>query len=255
MLKIISHKFNNKEIRILPLSDVHVGDDNVDYELLKKSINYIRDNDDVFTVLNGDIFNQAIKSSVSFEHGATNPNDEYLQALKLFEPIKHKILMITLGNHDDRIIRVTGVDIMRIFARELGIEDRYVEYGGVLIVQNSFNEYRNKPFRMYFTHGIGLGGGRTHGAKINGCKRLSETITNCDLYCIGHVHVPTYTSDRIFYLDDKHNNLKSLTRHYVVTASFLNYGGYGQKYNFTPTSKELIEITVTNEINVSTIKL
>ena len=246
----LKYEFDNDDITILPLSDIHVGDHNCNYKLLQKFIDYIAKNDNVYTVLNGDIFNQAIKSSVSFEHGATNPEDEYYQALELFKPIKDKILMITLGNHDDRVERQTGIDILRLWCRDLGVEDRYVRYGGVLQVKINRLK-RNKYYRMYFTHGTGLGGGRTQGAKINAVKRLAEVITNCDLYCIGHVHTPSVVSDNIFYLDDKHNNIKTLTRHFCITGSLLDYGRYGQKFNYSPTSQEPLVIKIDDRLSAT----
>ena len=41
-----------KEIRIVPLADIHIGDPLLDEKLLKQTIEYIKDNDNVFTILN-----------------------------------------------------------------------------------------------------------------------------------------------------------------------------------------------------------
>lgn len=254
-MKVIKTALEHKEIKILPLSDVHIGDKNINLELLKQTIKYIKNNANVYTVLNGDIFNQATKDSVSFEHGATSPSDEYEQALELFKPIADKILLITLGNHDDRVTRATGIDVMKFFARDLGCEEVYCGYQGILIVQNKWNASRNRPFKLYFTHGIGLGGGRTASSKINGVKRLAETVTNADVYCMGHVHVPIYMTDVVKYVDDKHYNPKLLTRHFLITPSFLNHGGYGEKFNYAPTSQEQIEVVITNNIAMRSVKL
>ena len=71
---------------IIPISDVHIGDDKVDYTTLK----YYPEKAD-YLILNGDIMNTATKSSVSFEYG-TSPQSDLNKAIEIFEPYKHKIL-------------------------------------------------------------------------------------------------------------------------------------------------------------------
>ena len=54
-----------KKIRIIPISDIHIGDKLSDYKLLKEVLQTIKDEPDVYTILNGDLCNTALKNSKS----------------------------------------------------------------------------------------------------------------------------------------------------------------------------------------------
>lgn len=249
----LKYSFDSKEVIIVPLADLHVGDEMCDITELKKVLKYIETTPNAYTVLNGDILNVAIKSSVSFEHGASSVDSELDKAVSLFKPIADKILMLTEGNHEVRVKKTVGMDLLKVLSQRLGIEDRYVGVDGLLNVKTSYNEHRNKSFRMFFNHGTGVGGGRTMGAKANGIKRLADKIINCDLYCMGHVHTPMHYTDVIVYNDDKHYNNKQLTRHFVITPAYMLYGGYGQAFNYAPPSTQQYAIHLTDDLIVSTI--
>ena len=52
-------------IEILPLSDLHVGDASFDRECFLRYIRYVEESPNRYILLNGDILNNATKSSVS----------------------------------------------------------------------------------------------------------------------------------------------------------------------------------------------
>lgn len=47
-------------MRILPLADFHLGDIHRDFKKIQEYLAYIKDNDNVFTVLNGDMMDAAM---------------------------------------------------------------------------------------------------------------------------------------------------------------------------------------------------
>lgn len=192
--------------------------------------------------------NIATKSSVSFSYGGS-PSEEFDQAFKLFEPIADKILAITLGNHDERIERETGIDLMALLASKMGIEERYLKYSGIVTINLNVNS-RGKNYSIFVSHGTGLGGGRTKGGKANAISKLAEIVGNCDIYLMGHVHQPLITSDKIFMVDKYHGRTNELVRHFVITSAFLNYGGYGQKFNYSPQNVMITVIDISNTIKV-----
>ena len=51
-------------IQIIPLADLHIGDAQCDLALINRTINYIKNTPNAFTIVNGDIIN-AIKVSKS----------------------------------------------------------------------------------------------------------------------------------------------------------------------------------------------
>ena len=64
-------------IEVLPLSDLHVGDASFDRECFLRYIRYVEAEPNRYILLNGDILNNATKSSVSDIYEETmNPRDQ-----------------------------------------------------------------------------------------------------------------------------------------------------------------------------------
>ena len=209
---------------IIPISDVHIGDDKVDYTTLKY---YLEKAD--YLILNGDIMNTATKSSVSFEYG-TSPQDDLNKAIEIFEPYKHKILGVVEGNHEHRVAKEVGLSLTQLFCHQLGILDLYCDVGGYMFLNVGSKKV---SYKVYFTHGYG--GGRTVGAKSNKLSQLADGI-DADIYIISHTHQPQWFSKNFLRPNDRKHKVQSMTRHFINTGAFLGYGGYAEKYNFTPST-------------------
>lgn len=232
---------NRKEIRIIPLADIHLGDPLLDNKLLKETIEYIRDNEDVYTILNGDLMNTAIKSSVSDSYSETMTPMRQIEALvELLEPIKDKILCATTGNHERRIEKETSIDIMYIAMKELGLGHIYTNCSFYLYLHFGKNEKNRKiVYTIFGNHGSG--GGRKSGGKLNRVVDMSNTCI-ADVYLMSHVHEPIGTK-KVIFLPDYQN--KALTRKemlFAISNSFLKYGGYVSQYGYSPISTSRIEI-------------
>jgi hypothetical protein len=63
---------------------------------------------------------------------------------------------------------------------------------------------------------------------------MSQTVI-ADLYIMGHTHKPLSTKSAIYLPDYGNNTLNKKQLYYLMTNSFLDYGGYGEKLGFTPT--------------------
>jgi hypothetical protein len=156
----------------------------------------------------------------------------------LLEPIKDKILLLTQGNHEARTYRNDGIDLTALLARQLGIYDKYVREGGVLFLRfgetSSHNRFRPQLYSIYCTHGSG--GGRKEGAKA---IRLADmaSIVDCDVYVHSHTHLPMVMKQNFFRTDYNNNYVANVEKLFVNTAAQLNYGGYGQTYEFKPSNK------------------
>lgn len=117
-----------KELRIIPISDVHIGDKLTNYKLLKEVLETIKNTPNVYTIINGDFCNTALKNSKSDIYSEElTPMEEINRMLELLTPIKEKILVIGTGNHESRITKETGIDVVKLVAKQLGIEDRYAD--------------------------------------------------------------------------------------------------------------------------------
>lgn len=243
LTKIDSKYKQVKEIRIVPLADIHIGDPLLDEKLLKQTIEYIKDNDNVFTILNGDLMNTAIKSSISDIYEETmTPMQQIEELVNLLAPIKEKILVATSGNHERRITRETSIDITHIAMKELAIGERYTSGAYYLYLYFGEKERGRKAPMVYTIFGFhGSGGGRKLGGKINRLVEMSDTCV-ADVFLMSHVHTPIGTKKVIYTPDYSNKSLNKKEMLYAISNSFLNYGGYGEIAGFSPVATSKIEI-------------
>ena len=226
-----------KSVKIHTFADWHIGDKACDINAIKSEIQEIKDSKESYVICNGDLMNNATKTSVSDCYAEIIPPMEQLQTLcELLEPIKDKILLLTQGNHEARTYRSDGIDLTALMAKQLGIYDRYVREGGVLFLrfgETTRNHHRPQLYSIYCTHGSG--GGRKEGAKA---IRLADmaSIVDCDLYIHSHTHLPMVMKQNFFRIDTANSYVTEVEKLFVNTAAQLKYGGYGQTYEFRPSN-------------------
>ena len=94
-----------KQVEIRVFSDWHIGDQNCDMKSINEQIKEVSERDNVFVILNGDLMNNATKTSISDTYSETcSPMEQVKLAVSLLTPIKDKILSIVTGNHDIRLL-------------------------------------------------------------------------------------------------------------------------------------------------------
>ena len=240
-----------KEIEIIPVADYHWADPNSDHDKIAEDLAYIRSRDNCFCILNGDLMDCAIASSIGDTYGATaTPMDELRECVKLFQPIAEKILCVVPGNHERRHYKTNGIDLTELMCRQLGIEDRYSSTAALLFLrfgeQNTHGHGRKVPYTIYVSHGNG--GGRKEGGKIQRLVDLS-TIVDADCYVVGHTHLPALVKDSFARPNMGNSSITYGTRLYINTSAKLNYGGYGEVGGFKPscTDTPIIHLSGTHK--------
>ena len=109
---------NFTEIEIHTFADEHIGDEHCDIERLKKRIEYVKNTPNAFCILNGDILDNATRTSIGDTYTQEfNPMEQLQKAVELFECIKDKCICITHGNHENRTYRKEGVDMSYLIAK------------------------------------------------------------------------------------------------------------------------------------------
>lgn len=239
-----------KDARLYVIADEHIGDAHHDAKCLEAKLEQIRHDDRAMVIVNGDLLNTAIKHSVSDVYAEKMTLGEQIDyATKLLEPIKDKIIAGTIGNHEYRAYKEAAIDVMKVIFANLGIADRYMCEGGLIFIrmgQNGTDRHgRQHPpklwYSVYVTHGSG--GGRREGGKANRLAELASTA-DADIYIHGHVHTPMIFR-KCYYRADPYNCTGVMVdRLFVNTAASLDYGGYGQMYGYSPSSKKSPVITL-----------
>ena len=154
------------QIELHTFADEHIGDEHSDIKRVLQRIEYVKNTPNAYCILNGDIIDNATRTSIGDIYTQVfNPMEQLKRAVELFAPIKDKILCITHGNHENRSYKKEGVNISSLIATQLGLADRYTPTSAVLFIRFGkdapVNHYRKFRYTVYVLHGSG--GGRKEG--------------------------------------------------------------------------------------------
>lgn len=227
-------------------ADEHIGDNHCDLKRLQERIEYVVSTPNAYCVLNGDLIDNATKTSIGDCYANEfNPMEQLKTAVALFEPLKDKIIAISHGNHENRTYRKEGIDLSYLLAAQLGLADRYTATSAVIFLRfgersggiketNGSGNVRKVCYTLYMLHGSG--GGRKEGAKA---IRLADmaSIIDCDIYLHAHTHLPMVMKQGFFRIDPRNSKVACVEKLFVNTAANLDYGGYGEAGEFKPSSK------------------
>ena len=246
-MKIIKVNLNDEcgeiidKLTIIPIADVHIGDKLSNLKLLKEVLERIKKEKHTYTIINGDLCNMALKNSKSDVYSdSLSPMEQVLKATELLEGIKDKILVLGSGNHEDRIAKETNIDVTRLIAKQLGIEDRYADAWWYLYLTFG-KDKKGRPITYGITGLHGYGGGRKSGGKINRLEDMSQVVI-ADLYIMSHTHKPISTKNCIYIPYYQSKTLTKEEMYYLMTNSFLESdGGYAEKMGFPPSNTSLTE--------------
>lgn len=221
------------------MADLHIGDSMSDAKLITERLEHIKNTPNAYCILDGDLMDTAIASSIGDTYGANlQPMEQLKLCVKIFEPIKDKILAVLPGNHENRVYKSDGLDITEIMCAQLGIPQRYSPTTALLFIRFGKNNNRNhnRPhlYTIYVTHGSG--GGRREGGKVNRLADLAS-IVDADIYVHAHTHLPLVFKESFYRVNGGNSSVSLVDKLFVNTAAALNYGGYGDKAGFKPASK------------------
>lgn len=226
-----------RQVELHTFADLHLGDCHVDHDLIKQRLREVASNDNAYIILNGDLLNNATKTSVSDSYAEDIPPMQQIQtAVEMFEPLKDKILAITSGNHERRTYQKEGIDLMEIVARQIGLYDRFSKAAALVFLRFGRNDKgRRHLYTIYANHGSG--GGRKEGAKA---IRLADmaSIVDADIYIHSHTHLPIVMKQAFNRVDYPNSSVAMVDKLFVNTGATLDYGGYGEIFEFKPASKD-----------------
>ena len=236
----LSNKLNDIELHVF--ADEHIGDAQCDLKRLHERIDYVKNTPNAYCILNGDLVDNATKTSIGDTYAQEfNPMQQLQNAVNLFGPIKDKILTISHGNNENRTYKKEGIDISCLIAQQLGLSDRYTPTSAMIFLRfgspkcKHGSDTRKMCYTIYCLHGSG--GCRKEGAKA---IRLADmaSIIDADIYIHSHTHLPMIMKQGFFRTDTANSAISNVTKLFVNTAANLDYGGFGEGMEFKPSSKD-----------------
>ena len=236
-----------EQVELHIFADEHYGDEHCDIKRLFQRIEYVRNTPTAYCILNGDIIDNATRTSIGDVYAQEfNPMEQLQRAVEIFEPIKDKILCITHGNHENRTYKKEGINLSALMATQLGLADRYTPTSAVMFIRfgsesrgkkesNGSGNVRKICYTVYALHGNG--GGRKEGAKAIRLADLASII-DTDIYIHSHTHLPMTMKQAFHRIDPRNSTVSIVDKLFVNTAANLDYGGYGEAGAFKPSSKD-----------------
>ena len=181
---------NKDSLFIEPISDVHRDDVNFDKAKWDEVIERIKNDPTRYTIGMGDYGSQ-IYTNPNEKRGAgaivdefkDNPVHLYETLVSELQPIKDKILLMLLGNHDYTVEKYSHINPIReLLAKPLG-----TKYGGYiclvyLVVSNGKTK---RTWKLYLTHGKFGGINATDALKK--LERMAQGF-DADVYLMGDRH-------------------------------------------------------------------
>lgn len=232
------------ELDIEVFADLHIGSKKCDYKLIQERIKRVAEDEKRYCIIVGDICNNSTKTSIADVYSEElSPMMQIQQAVKLFEPIRHKVIGITSGNHERRSYKTDGIDLTYFFARELRLEHLYdycacllfIRFGKMSTHGRGGSHGGKMCYTLYMTHGDG-NGGRTIGGKMNGLQRRGQ-IVDADIVVTGHTHTPATFRDCFYKIDYANSSVSKREQLFVNASATLDYEEYAELYGMKPSSK------------------
>jgi hypothetical protein len=231
-------QLSGKVVHIGMLSDIHWDNPHCDRDLLKKHLDYCKQND-IPVIINGDFFclmqgrgdNRRNKSDIRPEHNNARYLDSIVEtAVEWFEPYADTIKLIGYGNHETGVIKYQETDLLRRFVDLLNYKcSSNVQtggYGGWVVVRQMFNSNSSVSTKLKYFHGSGGGGTVTKGS-LN-LTRALEMYEDMDVFTMGHIHENSARNDQremIAHNSKKGYSVKQRAIHLMLT------GTYKEEYN------------------------
>lgn len=230
-------------IRLKKLSDVHYGHNRHNREKFRSDLKQIEEEPDLFTVLNGDMLENGLKTSHGTYDQILTPSEQIYGRdadepglIALLRPIRHKILWALPGNHEQRTEKLTDQCPLRTVCNVLNVPYFKEPVFADMLAWG-------KVFTFYAQHGTS--GGGTPGGKTNSSNRPTLFQDPMHFSIMGHVHDGKINLVRRFVrhreYDDRGKriaiSLEDFAQHNVICPSYLKYfGSYGSVAAYAPGS-------------------
>lgn len=245
--ELIVHKFpENKDITIIPISDVHLGAAEHKEAEWRRFCDMVLNTPNVYITLGGDLLNNATKNSVSNVYDETmRPREAKKLMVEMLTPIKERIICSVTGNHERRSSKDVDDDPTYDIMCKLDLEHLYRENIAFVKIQMGdpdANGTKNPTYVLTITHGSG--GGIYTGGSVNRNERFGYVLDGVDCLIVGHTHKPFVTQPGKIKVDPFNNKVSVRPFKVVSSTSWLDYGGYAMQKMLLPSTHAPQTITL-----------
>ena len=236
-MKHFIKRFDASRISIIPLGDFHYGSPQCNEPFILKTIDEIKHTDGAYVVLMSDLIENAIVGSRSDIYKQLVPPEAQIEwVIKTLLPIKDKLLFAIAGNHEQRTMRVVGLNPEQIICSRLMIPYKGFSCGAWFKLEKA----KYGVFTCYFHHN--WGGGYTPGGKVNRSRHLRDIFPSVDATFSAHLHTTGRTPSRVF--DVGTDRIVEKIGYDYITGSALEYSdSYAEERAKPAAVTEFIKVT------------
>jgi predicted phosphodiesterase len=238
--KLIVHELSDSfdTLEIYPLMDLHIGDKKTDTVLFHKFIQHILEQPNRYITIQGDLMNNATKSSVSNVYEETmNPQEQKKWLIHELKCVRDRILCVVPGNHEHRSTKDVDNHPLEDVAIGLDIDELYRPDGAFIKVSFGKKTVNSKraAYNLCCIHGSG--GGAKSGGAVNRVEDFLYSIEGVDILVMGHVHKKLAGKPSRLCFDSYNNVLRQRDTLWVIAAPWQNFGGYSMRKMLRPSPK------------------
>lgn len=214
-------------ITIAPIFDVHYGHHAHRHEKFLAYLRWIEETENVYAILGGDLMEMALDDGRGMTYDqSVNTETQFDHMVRLLAPIAHKVIGATSGNHEERVYKRTGVDIMRLLCERLEIP----YFSGPFFLAVSANTYK---WNFYVQHG--RGNSQTKGGKMNAANKPKRFTGLIHFFLSGHVHDLLVEPETIIIEDPINCRLVYMKQWTVIAPSMLGWENtYAYRAGYSP---------------------
>ena len=212
--------------QVMVFSDLHWGHPQCDEEKARDYLNWALKNG-VYVLCLGDMIEAGLTTSIgdSVYQQRLNPQAQMEAVVELLSPLAKAGLIIGYyeGNHENRIKKVTSIDVGKLTANLLGV--KYCGYASWHLLRVGSQKYT-----MYATHGFG--GSKFRHTKMKTAMDLAHWIS-ADAILFGHLH--SLASEVLIQqsVDKRNRTIVNKECHVVMTGSYLQWAkSYAEQHGY-----------------------
>jgi len=208
--------------------DWHLGSSGFSNNSFNAHLTLLKQNPHMRTLLTGDYFEFSGKTNYISDEilDIDDQIDLFVKTLKL---LKHQVIGILAGNHDNRITKYTGIKkYLRHYAKEAGIDVDKIYIGDP---QRGINIFFSAGDFVYSAYGI-------HGStsawrnKNTQLKRMAVGRRHTLLF-MGHVHQILW--EPVLYLEPTNKGeVEARLQYWLATGGFLKDASYAEAKSYPP---------------------
>ena len=231
-----------ERVEILLAADIHNGSAEFDERRWERFEELLR-RPDTFVIFAGDQCEYATRSSKSDVYtqmlSPRQQKDWWIEHLRPFVK-EGKVICITDGNHEYNRASKDADDFpLYDIALALGIEDRYRSEAAFVDIGVGHIGTAGKQVRYVFRV--------QHQAKNNVNHGTADGIEGIDVFVSGHTHKPMDKPLSKLVYDTKNKAVVQKDVENIVCGHFLNFGGYGERAGYRPTSQKLYSVILSGK--------